>query len=279
MKYNQVSILLSTYNGEKYLREQINSILRQDFKNWILYIRDDGSQDSTLEIIREYCQKYDFIIFLDSQDKKGAALSFMDLLSRVNSDYYLFCDQDDIWLENKISSLFNVFLQNSNLAKDPMLVFSDAKVVDEKLNTINESFWSYNKTPPSLILKKNDYISIFNCAPGCTMMFNHDLKKKLVDYDENILMHDWYVMIKALQHGTVKYVDTALLLYRQHDSNVLGASQISLKDRFFKILTFKKSILSQLEVLQFVSKYRGIKIFEFYKLKIKFNVIRFMQKF
>ncbi|MFC0428816.1 glycosyltransferase family 2 protein [Chryseobacterium scophthalmum] len=275
MRKDKIAILLSTYNGEKYVEEQINSIINQDYNDWKLYIRDDGSNDSTTEIIRKYCEKYDNIVFLEGAENVGAALSFMDLLSKVNSEYYMFCDQDDIWLKNKVSSLYNVFLQNENAQNNLLMVFSDATVVDQDLNEIDRSLWNYNKLPPYLILKKSKYISIFNCAPGCTMMFNHQLKIKLNDYDTNILMHDWYAIIKALQYGTIKYIDTSLMLYRQHSNNVLGANRISFKDRIIKIFLTKKSIQSQMNVFKFVTKYTEISFFKFYILKFKFNILRF----
>ncbi|WP_379964996.1 glycosyltransferase family 2 protein [Epilithonimonas sp. UC225_85] len=272
---DRIAILLSTYNGELYLEEQIDSIINQDYKNWDLYVRDDGSKDSTIEIIRNYSKQYDNINFLEDDYNKGAALSFMYLLHKVESDYYMFCDQDDVWLENKISSVYNLLKKNTTEKNQPILIFSDAKVVDQNLKIIDNSFWKYNKTPPALMLDCPDYISVFNCAPGCTMIFNKELKLSLYDNDDKLIMHDWYIMIKALKNGIVKYIDMPLMLYRQHQSNVLGASKISFKDRFSKFFNIKNSINSQLEAFRFVRKYTNVNIFEYYKLKLKFNFLRF----
>lgn len=272
---DSIAILLSTYNGEQYLEEQIDSILNQDYTNWVLYIRDDGSIDSTLDIIKRYSQQYNNIHYIENNDNKGVVFSFMHLLQVVDYGYYMFCDQDDIWLQNKISSVYKLLKENEDQSNVAVLVFSDAKVVDQNLNIIDESFWNYNKTPPSLILNYPKYISIFNCAPGCTMMFNNEVKKNLNDYDQNIIMHDWYIMIKALSTGVVKYVNQPLMLYRQHNTNVVGASEISIISRFVKIFNIKDSFRLQISVFRFVKKYTSINIFEFYKLKLKFNFLRF----
>ncbi len=275
MKDDQIAILLSTYNGELYLEQQIDSIIHQDYKNWKLFVRDDGSIDSTRKIIKKYCENYNNIIFLEDNSNKGAALSFMYLLQKIESDYYMFCDQDDIWFSNKISTVYNLLKDNIKEEKKPILVFSDAKVVDQNLTIISDSFWSYNKVFPDLIISRQAYISVFNCAPGCTMIFNRELKDQLLDYDENILMHDWFIMIKALQRGIVKYSDEALMLYRQHQNNTIGASKISFKYQFSKLLKIPESITSQMEVFNFIKTYKNITILQFYWLKLKFNFLRF----
>lgn len=279
MKEDNIAILLSTYNGESYLKNQIDSIINQDFKNWNLFIRDDGSIDNTLEIVEEYCEKNKNINLIPDTSNKGAALSFMALLNYVEADYYMFCDQDDIWFNNKIDTVFKILKEVERGEQKPILVFSDAQVVDQNLNIMDSSFWSYNKVSPSLLLSQPEYISIFNCAPGCTMIFNNALKNHLSDYDKNIMMHDWFIMIKALQNGTVEFSDQALMMYRQHENNVIGASEISIKERAQKLTKIKKTLKLQIDTYNFVKKYMGISIFKFYNLKIKFNFLRHRKSF
>lgn len=274
MKEDQVAILLSTYNGENYLHNQIESIINQDFKNWNLFIRDDGSTDRTLEIIKYYCSSYNNIYLLEDGSNKGAALSFMHLLNNVESDYYMFCDQDDIWFNNKVDTVFKILKETDTGKQKPILVFSDAQVVDQNLNVVNNSFWKYNRLNPYLLLSQPDYISIFNCAPGCTMIFNNALKEYLFDYDNDILMHDWFIMIKALQNGIVKFSDNSLMMYRQHQNNVIGASEISFKERVKTLTKIKKTLTLQINTYKFVKKYTGISILRFYILKIRFNLLR-----
>ena len=274
-----LAILLSTYNGEKYVKEQIESILQQDFQNLDLYIRDDGSKDSTRSIIQHYASHYSNVHFLQDTNNLGAAMSFMTLLTYVKSDYYMFCDQDDIWLKDKVSkSIFKIkkMEQNGNL---PVLAFSDAKVVDEKLNILSNSFWNYNKAFPRILLSNPKFISVFNCSPGCTMIFNHELKKYLTDYHPNILMHDWYIMIKSFQNGVVDYINEPLMLYRQHSQNVVGADKILMQTFFYRIFSFQKTIREQLKTFKFVTKYTHVSFLEYYILKFKFNYIRFKKMF
>lgn len=273
-----LAILLSTYNGEKYVKEQIESILQQDFYNLDLYIRDDGSKDSTRSIIQYYVSHYSNVHFMQDTDNLGAAMSFMALLKYVNSDYYMFCDQDDIWLKDKVSkSIFKIkTLEQSNL---PVLVFSDAKVVDEKLNILSNSFWNYNKVFPQILLSNPKFINVFNCSPGCTMIFNHELKKCLTDYHPNILMHDWYIMIKSFQNGVVDYINEPLMLYRQHSQNVVGADKISIQTFFYRIFSFRKTIRQQLKTFKFITKYTHINFLKYYILKVKFNFLRLKKMF
>jgi len=269
----RLAILLSTYNGEKYLEEQIESILQQSFSNFDIYIRDDGSTDSTISIIQEYTQQYSNIHFFKGLNL-GAAMSFMDLVKEVDSDYYMFCDQDDVWLQNKIEKSISKINQIEKKSEGAVLVFSDAKIVDEKLNLVDNSFWNYNKTYPKILLSNPKFINVFNCTPGCTMIFNNELKKYLTDYDEDILMHDWYIMIKALQKGIVSCVNESLMLYRQHSNNTIGANKVSVKILANKIFLFPKILKEQIKTFKFVSKYTDVKLLTYYSLKLKFNYKR-----
>lgn len=276
MGKDTVAILLSTYNGELYLKQQIDSILIQDFKNWNLFIRDDGSNDATVKIIKQYSNDYHNIHFIEDQKRLGAAQSFMYLLKSVEADYYMFCDQDDVWYDNNISTKFNRIKKiESYEIGSPILIFSDATVVDQDLNVINSSFWQYNKIAPNLLLSNSAYINVYNSAPGCTMIFNNHLKGIVKDRNDEILMHDWYLMIIALKYGKVEISKKSLIMYRQHSSNVVGAKKISLLNRFLKIFRVKKLIKEQCEVFRFVGNYSKIGLLEFYKLKILFNIYRY----
>lgn len=274
MKNGMIAILLSTYNGEKYLKEQIDSIINQDYKNWELYIRDDGSTDSTLSIIQYYSSIHSNIYLLEDTDNLGAAMSFMTLLSNVDSEYYMFCDQDDVWMEDKVTKSICKMIELESTEKKPILVFSDAKVTDAKLNIINPSFWDYNKAYPQILLSNSKFINVFNCSPGCTMIFNNELKKHLNDFDSNILMHDWYLMIKATMHGVVGYINDSLMFYRQHSNNFIGADEITTSTLLEKILSLPKTCREQLKTFKFVTKYTHVNFLEYYILKLKFNYMR-----
>lgn len=269
-----IAILLSTYNGEKYIKEQIESILKQDFHNFELFLRDDGSTDSTRSIIQHYVSRYSNVHFLKDVDNVGAAISFMALLKYVEADYYMFCDQDDVWIKDKVSKSILKIKELEIKKYIPVLVFSDAKVVDEKLNILSESFWKYNKAFPQILFSNPEFISVFNCSPGCTMIFNHELKKHLTDYNGDILMHDWYILIKAFQVGIVDYINEPLMLYRQHSQNVVGAHKISIKTFLYRIFSLPKTVKEQLKTFKFVEKYTHINLLTYYCLKLKFNFKR-----
>lgn len=156
-----IAILMATYNGEKYLQEQIDSILSQTYTDWTLYIQDDGSSDNTIGIINSYIQKEKKCVLIDrGLTRQGAGMNFMSLLNIVESQYYMFCDQDDIWLPNKIVISLNKIKEEENKHKDtPIIVHTDRTHVDSQLNTICKSEFNprgINEKRLALKLKKNE---------------------------------------------------------------------------------------------------------------------------
>lgn len=221
----KVEILLATYNGEKYLREQLESILNQDYKDWIIRACDDASTDNTYEILMEYKEKFPdkFIIEKRKTGFGSAKLNFAHLIRESVSDYVMCCDQDDVWLSNKISLTLQAMKKNEKSGL-PVLVHTDLKVVDAKLGVISESFFmhsNYNKNPQYRDLLIQNHIT------GCTMMMNRALVNLLnlqKDY-EQILMHDWLAAIVAAGLGKIGFVDQPTMLYRQHAVNSVGAKK------------------------------------------------------
>lgn len=275
MNQGKVAILLSTYNGSLFLKEQIESIIKQDYINWELFIRDDGSTDSTIDIIKDYCNRFANFHFIMGKESLGSAKSFLWLLENIESDYYMFCDQDDVWNTDKIKKSLNS-LKEIEMPNVASLVFSNAIVVTEDLKIINKSFWIYNKISPSLLLANPDYINVYNSAPGCTMIFNNCLRDiVLKQINNNILMHDWLIMMIALKFGKINYINEALMLYRQHQNNVVGAKKVTLYNRLLKTLNIKQLLQKQLLVFNFVNSYSNVSIFKYYKLKFMFNINRY----
>ena len=223
-----IAILMATYNGEKYLSEQIDSIINQSFEDYMIYIHDDGSMDETPRIIQNYKDKYpDKIQVIEGTRTGSSKDNFFYLLDKVDSDYYMFSDQDDVWLKDKIEKSYKKIkeLENSK-GKRPVAVFTDMKVVDEGLNVIAESFEDYNKLDP--YHTEFNRLVVQNAAAGCTMIFNRAAaiearKHRQVKQQEAVLMHDWWIILVAASMGQVAYIDEPLSLYRQHSDNSVGA--------------------------------------------------------
>lgn len=241
---NDVAILMATYNGEKYLKEQIDSIINQTYKKWVLYISDDGSKDNTNKIIDEYTKKYkDKIIRISDQKHLGAKGNFANLFHNVDGyKYYLFCDQDDVWKKEKVEVMVKFANKKDN--KIPFIVYSDTTVVDENLNVINESLIKTNK---SFLTKETGlrHLLIEDYFPGHATLFNNTLKEKVGTISDKAEMHDWWITLVAGITGEIYFIDKSLVLYRQHGSNVVGAhmfNQNNTKSYLNKLKNFKKTL-------------------------------------
>ena len=222
----KIAILLAAYNADKYIAEQIESVLRQTITDWVLYIRNDGSKDHTAKIIADYCNNYpDKIIEIDAGGRNlGCRNNFFRLLEVVDSDYYMFCDADDVWFENKIelSLLRMEELEKDNLNK-PLLVHTDSAIYDENLNLVAESFWKTVNINPDRFLSFNQ-ICICCCVGGSTMLFNSNVKKLIFPLANNDLIFDYWIAINVVKHGIISTIHVPTKKYRQHGSNVCGVT-------------------------------------------------------
>lgn len=217
----KVTILMSTYNGEQFLEEQIESIRQQTYTDWQLLIRDDGSKDRTREIIQDFCQKDNRIHFVnpDSVENLGVIKSFFHLLKHQMSDVYFFSDQDDVWLPEKVEMQLEEAIKYDD--NQPLLVYTDLKVVDQELNVVHES----------MIRTQSDHANTEllqeiteNTVTGGVSMINQALADLWTGQEEyDLLMHDWYLALLAAAFGHLVYIDRPSELYRQHSNNVLGA--------------------------------------------------------
>lgn len=221
-----IDILLAAFNGEEYISQQIDSIINQTYSDWKLYISDDCSTDSTLEIVKSYIEKHPSKIFLIENTKSsGSAMNhFFRLLQHAKSNYIMFCDQDDVWLPDKIIlTLEKMKESENNYDKDkPILIYTDLIVADEKLNVISNSMFKYQ----SLRINNNKLNALLaqNNVTGCTVMIN----KKLLEIVKNnipksSIMHDWWLALVAATFGDVVFIDKPTVLYRQHSNNQVGA--------------------------------------------------------
>ncbi|MCC9722904.1 glycosyltransferase family 2 protein, partial [Streptococcus agalactiae] len=222
-------ILMATYNGEKFLAQQIESIQKQTFKEWNLLIRDDGSSDKTCDIIRNFTAKDSRIRFINENEHHnlGVIKSFFTLVNYEVADFYFFSDQDDVWLPEKLS--VSLEAAKHKASDVPLLVYTDLKVVNQELNILQDSMIRAQSHHANTTLLPE---LTENTVTGGTMMINHALAEKWFTPND-ILMHDWFLALLAASLGEIIYLDLPTQLYRQHDNNVLGARTM---DKRFKIL-------------------------------------------
>ena len=231
----KIAILLAAYNGEKYLSEQLDSILAQTYNDFAVYIHDDGSRDKTAEIISEYAEKYpEKIYVLDGKPTGGARNNFMYLFKEVEAEYYMCSDQDDFWLPEKVQKTLDAIEKISADKHIPCLVYTDLRVVDERLNVISDSFREYMAL--NCVDTSINHIIVQNVVTGCTMLLNRDLRDQMIKCRNvnNIIMHDYWAALVAAYTGKMYFLDEATMLYRQHGGNVLGAVAIGTADAFSK---------------------------------------------
>lgn len=214
-----VTVLMSTYNGEKYLKDQIDSILKQENVNLRLIIRDDGSSDGTVDIIKEYTTNRDNVEFIQAPNV-GAANSFLELMRYANvennADFFAFSDQDDIWLPEK---MYQASLKIRELPQDvPALYFSNLYITrgdNSQRSLMYESALPIN----------NSHLMVENFAAGCTIMFNKMALTTFLKLQvNNLIMHDKRLIHMCMLLGNIVYDSNAYICYRQHEDNVIGAN-------------------------------------------------------
>tara|TARA_B000000460_G_scaffold63466_1_gene43188 strand:- start:1 stop:942 length:942 start_codon:yes stop_codon:yes gene_type:complete len=245
----KIAILLSTYNGTKYLEEQLDSILNQTYSNYVIVARDDGSYDDTIQLLNKYAKKFTDKFHLLEQDllNLGASDSFSYLIEYVlenkqslglESAYMMFCDQDDIWslekIHKQIDEMLKVEKQQTGTKPIPVLIHSNLRVVSEEKSLIAESFVHYQ----GLEIERNRFTNlvISNVVTGCTVFINEALARKAVPVSKEAIMHDWWLSLVASAFGKLVFIDAPLVSYRQHDANAIGAKesvQSTLVDRSF----------------------------------------------
>ena len=221
-KNPKVQILLATYNGENFLREQLDSIVNQEYKLWELLIHDDGSNDNTIFIINEYQNNFPSKIrlLIDQKIFSSACKNFFHLMKNRSreANLYCLCDQDDIWHKSKLK--FFVERYNSKEGKEPLLIHSDLSLINDKGQLLENS---HNK----LIKNQKNFISkntalYYNAVPGCALSINSVLADK-ISYNKNMVMHDWWILLSAIyENTTIVYIDFPLVKYRQHSGNFMG---------------------------------------------------------
>ncbi len=210
---HDVLVLMSTYNGERYLREQLDSLRGQVGVNCRVLVRDDGSQDGTPDILREYSEKMPLSFF--SGENLGYAKSFWTLLqSAGESDYYAFCDQDDLWFPDKLSSAVALLEKNGDPSL-PALYTSNVICADASLTPMEGTSFEGGE--------RSFYESLCRSyLPGCTFVFNRAARNAAMEYNGFMESHDWILYSIVAGLGRVVYDEASHILYRLHGNNTLG---------------------------------------------------------
>lgn len=225
-----VDILMATYNGERFVREQIESIQAQTFTDWRLLISDDCSTDDTLSIVHEMAEEDSRIELVSEGIRHGSAkANFMYLLRQSDAPYAMFCDQDDVWLPEKVEKSLACLsrMEAVSSTNTPLLAFCDMKVVGIDLDILHESFIQMSKFDLTRIKFKQ--LLAHNVAAGCCMIINRATIERCCRpiSPDSIEMHDWWAMLVASEFGRIEYIAEPLSLYRQHGLNVVGATEYS----------------------------------------------------
>ncbi len=214
----RVSVAMATYNGEKYIKEQIDSILKNLEDNDELIISDDGSKDRTLDIINSFKDKR---IKVFEGPKKGIKQNFNNAIIHCSGEYIFLSDQDDYWMDNKVERILDCFEKN-----DVILIQHDAIVIDGKENVLLDSFAKHRKVKTGIIknLIKNSY-------HGCCMVFKKKLIKEITPIPDNIYLHDQWIGMIAELNGKTMFLNDKLIKYRRYENNNSSFTHLPFKEQ------------------------------------------------
>lgn len=228
-----IDILMACYNNEKYVAEQIESILQQTNKDWRLTIQDDCSTDGTYAVLKKYQELYQDKIILkrNLQNSGGAKNNFFSMMLYAKESYVMFSDGDDFWLPEKIQKTFDK-MKTAEIkygADTPVLVHTDLKIADKDLNIVAKSMFDRQKIDPDR--DGLNQLLVQNIVTGCTCMMNQNLMTIIINsivgksQEEKapIMMHDWWIALAAATFGRIECLKETTMLYRQHGNNSVGA--------------------------------------------------------
>ncbi|MBB3187196.1 glycosyltransferase family 2 protein [Microbacter margulisiae] len=269
----KIDIVLASFNGEQYIREQLYSIFNQTYTNWQIIIRDDGSTDNTIKIINEFIKQnpYKILLLKDKKGHLGSTFSFSALLESSTSDYIMFCDQDDVWLPDKIYITYKEMrTMEIQYPTVPLLVYTDLKEVDQNLHLISESFVNTHRL---FSIRSPNYYEMLalSVVAGCTMMVNKIAKEYILPMPL-FLTHDHWIATNIAYYGKCQFVNSATILYRQHSNNSIGSKHVDAKymlKRFLKIVYLMPFLKKELNAYRF-----KINVFVYMYYKIKLNMLR-----
>jgi rhamnosyltransferase len=273
----KVSVLVSTYNGEKYIGDQLDSLIGQTYKNIHIYIRDDGSKDETYPILQKYVELYPDLISCNKGSNFGVIESFNHLMKSTSSELYATCDQDDIWLPDKIMKQVKIYKDRLMENEEPFMCFSDPVLhIDGSETELRLSDVQAMNIKPLLTDYRN--LVAMNAVPGCTMLFC-DYAKKLYlgSIASGFIMHDHLIAVLVAKSGKLIFSEDKQIIYRQHENNVVGSKGFSIAYFFQRLGNLKKIIRHDMLILRALDSGIFEKIDYFFR-KLYLNLLRFNGK-
>lgn len=226
-----VDILMATYNGERFVADQIRSLLEQEYPHIHIFIRDDGSTDGTLSILEEFAGRYPEKITLiqDGRKNLGATQNFAALMEHSTASYICFSDQDDIWMKDKVQWMMGIMEKTEKKHPGvPVYVFSDLSVADAEMNITHRSLNQKDGLSPRRIATHQ--LLMQNVPYGCATMINRELLLKSLPIPQEALLHDHWMALVASLFGKIAYIDEPLVLHRIHDNNASRAGSVHRKE-------------------------------------------------
>ena len=276
----RICVLMATFNGASYLREQLDSILAQIGPQISIYISDDGSTDSTPEILEDFARQFPARIFLlpPNTRGRGACSNFFYLMQNVDSDLYLLADQDDLWMPDHVQSLYERYRNLSNAKQAlPTLLFSDMKIITSDGRLLTHSFLNAENLPNDAA--PAHFYFMQNNVSGCVTLFNQALKNYVLKNPDllwqnlsKIPMHDAFLATTAAIFGNIYFVRKALSLYRHHDKNTVGVQDITSHKHIFERLKHQSDdIKRSMQYAEFFAKY--------FEQELKAGELKILQEF
>jgi len=273
-----ISILLASYNGEKYITEQIESLLCQTFQNFKLFICDDKSTDDTYSLVLRYAEKYPdrILVAQNKENSSSAKYNFMQMMISHKDDYVMLCDQDDVWLPNKIEiTLAKMKEMESRVGADSaLLVHTDLRVVSEDLTmVISPSFKEAMNSNFNRVMLRDQIIQ--NTLTGCTVLYNRSLADLIDRMPRFMVMHDWWLMLIASAFGGIEGIDAQTVLYRQHGENSIGAKDVrKISYKINKLVNYSDMKLALEETYQQAESFLGA-----YRAQLNYEQIELLETY
>ena len=229
----RISVALATYNGARYLPQLLESLCQQTLQPFEIVAFDDGSDDNTLDVLHQFMQQLPITVYVNAE-ALGVVRNFKKAVSACRGEYIAFCDQDDVWLPDKLARSVDALRKIDG--PQPAMVYTDLVVVDDNLNQLASSYWNHRKLKPA----KESFASLIygNIVTGCTMTINRAMALEVSRMPDSVLMHDFWIGCIAYGIGQCLYIEQPTILYRQHTSNVTNNDAVTWFTRWSRLSSF-----------------------------------------